>query len=74
MDIISPQIPDELMFYGSFAPRYVSGAGNGLNASKFEFNKAAGNIVSNRAEGPETYSTGLLHIGGSEARELIWTK
>jgi hypothetical protein len=74
IDIVSPQIPDELMFYGAQAPRYVSGAGNGLNASHMEFNREAGFIDSNRNEGPETYSVGQLHIGGSEARELIWTK
>jgi hypothetical protein len=74
IDIISPQIPDELIFYGVLKPRFVNGAGNGLNASKLAFNPEGGNIVSNRNEGPETYGLGELKFSGSEARELITAK
>jgi hypothetical protein len=71
IDIISPQIPDELIFYGALKPRLVNGAGNGLDATKLEFNAEGGKVVSNRNEGPETYGQGGLKITGSEARELI---
>jgi hypothetical protein len=74
IDIISPQIPDELMFYGSLKPRFVSGAGNGLDASHFEFDKEAGLLESNKLEAPETFTEGNLKVDGAEARELIWAK
>jgi hypothetical protein len=74
IDIVSPQIPDELMFYGSLKPRLVNGAGNGLDASRLEFNSEAGLLVSNKRESAETSTLGTLKITGSEARQLIFAE
>jgi hypothetical protein len=71
LDVVIPEIPHELVFYGELVPRLFSGAGNGLDASSLAFNKEAGYIVSENEAVPETYSEGRLHITGSEARELI---
>jgi hypothetical protein len=71
LNIIAPQIPDELVFYGLLRPRLLNGAGNGLDASKLEFNTEAGRLVSYKSEAPETYGQGALKLSGSEARELI---
>jgi hypothetical protein len=71
LNVIAQQVPDELVFYGVLRPRLVNGAGNGLNASKLEFNAEAGKLVSYKNESPETYGQGSLKLDGSEARQLI---
>jgi hypothetical protein len=64
MNLIAPSVPIEQVYHGTLRPRVLKGAGNGLNASRFEFNNEAG------ALGPWS-SEGALRVFGSEASELI---
>jgi hypothetical protein len=70
-DVIAPQIPDELVFYGSLEPLEINGAGNALTPSWFSFNSTSGLLVSSRLEAPETSATGELRFIGSAGQELI---
>jgi hypothetical protein len=74
--VISPQIPDELVFYGTLEPTFVSGAGNGLNPSKFEFGQegVSGQLKAEREEAPDTSVQGELKIAGALNEQLIFAK
>jgi hypothetical protein len=68
--VMAQQVPIELVAYGALKPRLVNGAGNGLDASRLEFENASGRLV--HTEGvPEIASQGTFRMSGSEARELI---
>ncbi len=54
IDVIAPQIPDEIVFYGTWKPQMLQGSSNGLNPSRLKFNKEAGLLVSSEGEAPET--------------------
>jgi|GEM_PF-2813733 len=70
-DVIAPQIPDELVFYGSLEPIVLNGAGSGLKPSWLEFNSTSGMLVSSRLEAPETSAFGELRFIGSGGQELV---
>jgi hypothetical protein len=65
VDLIAPSVPVEQVYYGTLRPRVLNGAGNGLDASRLQFNTEAGALT-----GPWS-SQGELRIFGSEASELI---
>jgi hypothetical protein len=71
LDVMVPQAPVELVFYGSLVPWWINGAGNGLDASHLEFRREAGELVSSTEGVRATWSTGSLKSTGSESRELI---
>jgi hypothetical protein len=72
--VVAPQVPDEVVFYGSLEPTLIDGAGNGLNASRIVFNAEAGKLKAEKGSAPDTTSSGTLRIAGSEAEQLIFAK
>ncbi len=56
LTVIAPEVPTEIVFYGTLEPRFVSGTGNGLDPSHFEFNKEAGTLIASKEEAPVTTS------------------
>jgi hypothetical protein len=80
IDVIAPQIPDEVEFYGSLEPPIANGITNGLHPSKLQFTINAGllvtsgSITSPGGEAPETYTNGELKAEGSEGLQLIKLK
>jgi len=72
--VVAPQIPEELVFYGSLEPTLLNGAGNGLNASRIVFNGEAGQLRPEHNEAPDTTSSGTLKISGAESEQLIFAK
>jgi hypothetical protein len=77
IDVIAPQIPDEVEFYGALEPPIVNGFTNGLHPSHLGFSLAAGllvtsgSITSPGGEAPETYTNGEMKMLGSEGMQLI---
>jgi hypothetical protein len=76
IDVISPQIPAEQVFYGTWEPTFVSGAGNGLNPSKFEFGEEgiSGHLLAEDEIAPQTSVAGEFKIAGSADEQLIFAK
>jgi hypothetical protein len=80
IDVIAPQIPDEVEFYGALEPPIINGFTNGLHPSKLEFSEAAGllvtagSITAPGGEAPETTAVGQLSMLGSEGMQLITGK
>jgi hypothetical protein len=72
--VVAPQIPDEVVFYGSLEPTLINGAGNGLNASRLVFNAEAGKLKAEKGSAPDTTSSGTLRIAGAESEQLIFGK
>jgi hypothetical protein len=64
-------VVNEDVLYGSLKPVLVSGAGNGLNASRLELNSAAGQLAAGGNTTPQYATTGVIELTGTEARELI---
>lgn len=74
IDIVCPQIPADVLFYGRVEPIIENGVKNGLFASRVVFGPAAGQLVSSVGEAPETTTAGELRIAGAGALELITAK
>jgi len=71
LDVIAPQIPDELVFYGSVEPTVRNGLGSGLLPTRLEFGANSGMLVSSRLEAPETSVAGEFKLLGFEAQQLV---
>jgi hypothetical protein len=72
IDVVCPQIPVEVEFYGTFAPKIANGAGNGLDFSSLKFNSEAGLLVANKGEAPGTRASAKMPIVGTEGEQLIY--
>jgi len=70
-DVIAPQIPDELVFYGSLEPVLIDGTASGLTPSHLQFGSGSGMLVSSHLEAPETATSGSLTFIGSAGQELV---
>ena len=75
INVVAPQIPNEVVFYGTLEPRFHSGAGNGLNASAFEFGvEEPTELQAEVGSAPASAVSGELKIAGSESEQLIRAK
>jgi hypothetical protein len=75
VNIIFPQIPDEIVFYGSQEAEGVNGSKNGLFPSKLVFEEEAGKFFSNEDSAGENNETeGEVKTLGANAIELLTTK
>jgi hypothetical protein len=75
INVVAPQIPNEVVFYGQLEPRFHSGAGNGLNASALEFGfEEPTKLQAEKGEAPESSVSGSLKIAGAESEQLIRAK
>lgn len=76
LDVIAPQIPDEVVFHGTLVPVLENGAGNGLSPSRLYFEEEAGKLVSSedKVEEPETSSEGEIKISDVLGPQLIWAQ
>jgi hypothetical protein len=74
--VIAPQIPDEIVFYGSIAPVLHNGAGSAVDPSFLEFNDAGGELVCGECHErlPETPVSGELRMMGAEGQQLMLAK
>ena len=69
--IVCPQIPVEVVFYGSMGPTTLNGVKNGLTPTRLIFNKESGLLLSNHGEAPETTISGELKILGMGEQQLM---
>lgn len=69
--IVCPQIPAEVVFYGTMSPQFFNGVKNGLSPTRMVFNKEAGELLSNHGEAPETGISGELKILGMNEQQLL---
>lgn len=71
--VIAPQIPDEIVFYGTLEPKLDEGSKNGLFPSQLEFNTEAGALLASEGNAPEATAAGELKFLGENMR-LLTTK
>jgi len=74
IDVIVPQIPVELEFYGTVTPTLLNGVKNGLSPSRLHFTSESGDLVSAEGQAPETESEGELHFLASGGVQLVTAK
>lgn len=74
INVVAPEIPAEIVFYGTLEPRLVNGAGTGLDPSKLEFGTVAGDLTTRENLAPQTTDEGELKLGGWESNQLIFAK
>lgn len=73
VNVIVPQIPLEVVYYGTLEVLESNGFGNGLNASRLQFAQA-GKLFSSQDAAGEGEATGTIHAIGAESVELITAK
>jgi hypothetical protein len=71
ISVVCPQIPVEVVFYGSLAPTLINGVKNGLSPARIEFGEAAGKLISSRGVAPETIVVKSLKVAGMNGVELL---
>lgn len=71
IDVVCPQIPAEVVFYGSLEALVLNGSKNGLFPTKLKFNKESGVLVSSVDQAPDTTVSGELKIDGMRNEELL---
>jgi hypothetical protein len=69
--IICPQVPAEVVFYGSLEPSMLNGVKNGLSPSRLQFGAQAGKLISSEGEAPETVVAKEMKLDGMNGVELI---
>ena len=74
LDVIIPQIPVELVFYGTLTPTLLNGVKNGLSPSRFHFTPESGDLVSAQGSAPETEAEGELKFLASGGEQLVTAK
>jgi hypothetical protein len=74
IDVVCPQIPAEVVFYGTLEPQLLNGTRNGLSPTRIKYTNASGQLLSSRGEAPETYENGELKVDGMAAEELMTAK
>lgn len=67
--VVAPQIPDEIVFYGTLEPQISNGTKNGLFPSDLFFSTEAGTLISGEG-GDEATSSGELSFLGEGVRLL----
>ena len=70
VDVIVPEIPLEMVFYGTQEILALNGFGNGLNASRLMF-VSSGHLFSSEGTEGEAEETGLLTLFGADSVELL---
>jgi hypothetical protein len=73
VDVIVPQIPLELVFYGTQEIWNVNGFVNGLHPTRWEFLRPGKLFSSEGLEG-ESEFTGSLRVSGAEVMQLVTAK
>jgi hypothetical protein len=75
VNIVFPQIPDEILFYGSQEARGINGSKNGLFPSTLEFNEESGSFFSSEnSAGVNNRTFGSVKTIGSNSVELLTSK
>jgi hypothetical protein len=75
VNVVFPQIPDEVVFYGSQEAEGINGSKNGLFPSKLVFNEESGNFFSSEdSAGEKNETAGEVKLIGTNAVELLTTK
>jgi hypothetical protein len=74
LNVVFPQIPTEVVVYGSQEPLIIDGAKNGLYPSKLEFNESGRLFSSEGAAGTDAELAGALYGDGAITLELITIK
>lgn len=74
INVVSPQIPAEVVFYGVLEPQISNGTKNGLFPSRLKYGAEAGKLISSRGEAPETETSGEMKIMGMAGQELLTAK
>ncbi len=74
VNVVFPQIPAEVVFYGGQEPLIINGAKNGLYPSKLEFNESGKLVSSEGSAGGEAELAGTLYGDGAVTLELITVK
>ena len=72
--IVCPQVPAEVVFYGSLEPTLINGVKNGLSPSRLQFGEVAGKLISSTGEAPETVVAKELKLDGMNGVELLQAK
>jgi hypothetical protein len=75
VNVIFPQIPDEIVFYGSQETEIVNGSKNGLTPSYLNFEELAGKFFSSEeSAGVNNETIGEVKTLGTSAIELLTAK
>jgi hypothetical protein len=74
IDLVAPQIPDEVIFYGQLQTQWVNGSKTGLYPSRLEFTSESGELVSSKGSAAETEVLGELRVLGYTSLQLMLAK
>ena len=73
LNVVLPEVPLEMVLYGSREVDLINGAGNGLDASKLEFLESGTLFSSQNAEGTGSLG-GVLKMFGASSLQLIFAR
>jgi hypothetical protein len=74
LNVVFPQIPTEIVFYGGQEPLMINGTKNGLYPSRLEYGESGKLVSSEGSAGSEAEITGSLYGDGAVTLELITAK
>ncbi len=75
INVVCPQIPAEVVFYGQLNPELINGVKNGLSPSRMKFIAAeSGDLIASEGEAPQTKTAGEIKFMGMNGEELLTAK
>ena len=74
INLVLPQVPDEIVLYGTLEPGYANGAKSGLDPSRLEFAESGRLFSSEGLLGDEIEASGTWRLDGYTDFELLTAK